>query len=261
LAAEPRHSFEQIAGCRVSVHRGGAGEPLLFLHGARSASQWLPFLQALAEKFDVIVPEHPGFGLSETPSWLDNVGDLAYFYLDFIDALKLENVHLIGNSLGGWIAAEMAVRDQHRLRTQTMVAPAGVHLNGIPTGDIFLWSREEAAKNLFFDQSFAEAMLNERSSDEEQEIELKNRITMAKLAWQPRLSNPDLAKWLHRIRIPVLLIWGDSDRVIPSSYGPALRALIPHSRLEIIAQCGHLPHIEKTAEFVFAVTHFIETSR
>ncbi len=106
-----QESFVTIAGCKTRLMRGGSGEPLLFLHGARGASAWLPFWETLSQRFDVIVPEHPGFGGSDTPDWLDNVGDLAYFYLDFIDALKLKAVNLAGVSLGGWIGAEIAVRD------------------------------------------------------------------------------------------------------------------------------------------------------
>ena len=100
----------RVAGCGVSVKRAGQGAPLLFLHGGGGAPRWLPFMTSLAERFDVIVPEHPGFGKSETPEWLDTIGDLAFFYLDFIKQLGLERVHLVGSSMGGWIAAELAVR-------------------------------------------------------------------------------------------------------------------------------------------------------
>lgn len=261
LTVEYRHSLEQIAGCRVSVLRGGAGDPLLFLHGGGGAGRWLPFMGLLAEKFEVIVPEHPGFGLSETPAWLDSVGDVAYFYLDFIEALKLKNIHLIGNSLGGWISSEIAIRDQHPLRTLTLVAPAGTRVDGTPTADIFLWSREELTRNLFYNQNLAETMLNMAMSEEEQNIQLRNSITMAKLAWQPRLNNPDLKKWLHRIHLPTLIVWGDSDRLIPPAYGPAFQSLIPNSRLEVIPECGHVPQIERATEFVSAVTKFIGAAR
>jgi pimeloyl-ACP methyl ester carboxylesterase len=261
LAVEPRHTFEQIAGCRISVLRGGAGEPLLFLHGAGGAGRWLPFMGSLAENFEVIVPEHPGFGLSETPPWLDSIGDIAYFYLDFLEALKLRDVHLIGNSLGGWIASEVAIRDQRPFRTLSLVAPAGIRVDGEPPADIFLWSREELTRNLFYNQNLAETMLEAPLTDEEQNIQLRNSITMAKLAWQPRLNNPDLKKWLHRIHLPTLIVWGDSDRLIPPAYGSAFQSLIPHSRLEILPHCGHLPHVERAAEFVSVVTKFIGTVR
>src|SRR5208282_4052770 len=100
--SEPRQSFETIAGCKVNLRRAGRGEPLLFLHGAQGVPGWLPFMAALARRFEVIVPEHPGFGSSDTPDWLDNVADLAFFYLDFMAALGLKRVNLVGTSLGGW---------------------------------------------------------------------------------------------------------------------------------------------------------------
>jgi pimeloyl-ACP methyl ester carboxylesterase len=253
-----RHSIERVAGCNVSVRRGGAGQPLLFLHGAGGGNRWLPFMEALSQNFEVIVPEHPGFGESEMPAWLDNVGDLAYFYLDFVEQLGLKQVHLVGASLGGWIAAEIAARNQSSLRTLTLVAAAGIHVAGVQKGDIFLWSRQELARNLFYNQKLAEAMLREEPSPEEMELQLKNRLTMAKLAWQPRLHDPHLAKWLHRITLPTLIVWGAEDKLIPAQYGPAFRDLIPTARLEVLPHCGHLPQIEKTAEFAEVVTRFLQ---
>jgi pimeloyl-ACP methyl ester carboxylesterase len=253
-----RHSLETIAGCSVSVRRGGAGQPLLYLHGARGAGHWLPFMEALSEKFEVIVPEHPGFGRSETPTWLDNIGDLAYFYLDFIEGLGLDQVHLVGASLGGWIAAELAVRNQTSLRSLTLVAAAGIHVQGVEKGDIFLWSAQELACNLFYDQKLAEAMLQEQANQEQQDIQLNNRLTTAKLSWQPRLYDLHLAKWLHRITLPTLIVWGAEDKLIPSPYGPAFRDLIPNARLEILHNCGHLPQVEKTTDFVNMVTRFLQ---
>ena len=95
--------------------RGGSGAPLLLLHGAAGVTAWLPYMEQLARRFDVIVPDHPGFGGSDTPGWLDNISDLAYFYLDVIEQLKLDRVNLVGSSLGGWVAAEVAVRSCQRL--------------------------------------------------------------------------------------------------------------------------------------------------
>ena len=256
-----RRVTERIDGCAVSVQRAGQGEPLLFLHGARGALHWLSFMDALARRFEVIVPEHPGFGRSETPDWLDTVGDLAYFYLDFIAALGLEKVNLVGTSLGGWIATELAVRDRSALRTLTLVAAAGIHVKGVPKGDLFLWSPEQTARNLFVDQRFAEAMLSRALPEEEQDLMMKNALMTAKLAWQPRLYNPHLAKWLHRIRTPTLILWGDGDRLIPPAYGSAFRDLIPGAHLEILRECGHLPQLEKPEEFVAAVEGFIAEAR
>jgi pimeloyl-ACP methyl ester carboxylesterase len=255
---EGRQSIEQVAGCRVSLLRGGFGPPLLYLHGAGGAGRWMPFMEALSSKFDVLVPEHPGFGESETPAWLDNVHDLAYFYLDFLDALGLDKVHLVGNSIGGWIASELAVRDPHRLRTLTLISPAGIRVEGVPTGDIFLWSQPELTRNLYFDADLAESLLKVSLGEKEQDTFLRNRVTSAKLAWQPRLYDPHLAKWLHRINLPTLIVWGDSDKVIPPAYGSAFRQLIPGARLEIFPRCSHLPHVEKASEFVALLTRFLE---
>ena len=259
--SEPRQYFETIAGCKVNVRRAGKGEPLLFLHGANGAPLWLPFMTALAGRFEVIVPEHPGFGLSETPDWLDNIADLAFFYLDFMAALGLERVNLVGTSLGGWIAAEIAVRDQHPLKTLTLVAPAGIHVKGLQPADIFLWSREQTIRNLVADPALAEKMLSQPQSDEQIDLMLKNNITVAKLAWQPRLYDPHLYKWLHRITVPTLILWGDGDKLMPAAYGPEFQKLIPGSKLVTFANCGHLPHVEKTDEYVSAVTKFIEGAR
>ena len=105
------------------------------------------------------MPDHPGFGESDTPDWLDNVGDLAYFYLDVMQALGLSGVHLSGTSLGGWIAAEIAVRDCHPLKSLTLTAPAGIHVKGLSKGDFFMWSPEQFVRNLPHDPTVADAML------------------------------------------------------------------------------------------------------
>ena len=119
----------------------------------------MPFMAELAGSYNVIVPDHPGFGRSGRPDWLDEISDLAYFYLDFMQALGLEQVHLVGHSLGGWIAAELAIRSTQHLRTLTLVAAAGIHVNGLPKGDLFLWQPEERIRNLYVDQRFAEKRL------------------------------------------------------------------------------------------------------
>lgn len=246
-----------VDGCNIRTMRGGTGETLLFLHGASGAGSWLPFMDTLSQTFDVVVPEHPGFGGSDDPDWLHSIGDLAYFYLDLIDTMGLGRVHLVGTSLGGWIAAEMAVRDSSVLRTLTLVAPAGVNVPGVDRGDLFLWSPEETARNLFHDPAWA-ARMPQPANDDEMMVALKNRMTTAKLTWSPRLHNPDLPKWLHRVKAPTLIVWGDDDKLLPAAIGPAYRDLIPDARLEIIPACGHLPHLEQHAEFTARTVAFIQ---
>jgi len=249
------HKTETIMvnGCAVEMRRGGTGETLLFLHGAGGVRAWAPYLAALAEKFSVLAPSHPGFGRSDTPDWLDNMSDMTFFYLDLIEQLDLRDIHLVGNSLGGWIAAEIAVRNAERIRTLTLVSPAGIRVVGVPMGDIFLWSAEEHVRATLYDQKLADARLAQPVSEEEAEISLKNHFMTAKLAWSPRFHNPDLEKWLHRIRVPTMILWGEHDRIFPPDYGRAYHAAIPGSELRIIRDCGHLPHQEKLPEFLAGI--------
>jgi pimeloyl-ACP methyl ester carboxylesterase len=256
IAPASRTETVHVAGCAVNVMRGGKGPPVLFLHGAGGAGIWMPFMAELAESHDVIVPDHPGYGRSETPEWLDQLSDLAYFYLNFIDALGLDRVHLIGHSLGGWIAAEMAVRNTGKLSTLTLIGAAGLRVTGVPQGDLFLWTAEERARNLFVEQRFADERLKHAMAEGQADIIIKNELTTADLAWQPRFHDPQLRKWLHRIDVPTLIVWGDSDKVFPQPYGEAYRSLIKGSRLEVLPSCGHLPHIEKADAFVTMFERF-----
>jgi pimeloyl-ACP methyl ester carboxylesterase len=242
--------FVTVNGCKVEVMRGGKGAPVMFLHGAGGGGMWLPWMDKLAEKFEVIVPSHPGYDKSDTPEWLDNVGDEAFFYLDFLDKLNLNGVHLVGNSMGGWIAAEIAVRDQKRLKTLTLISAAGIHVNGVAKGDLFLWTPEQRIRALFHDQKFAEPMLANPPTGDMLDIQLKNSFTTAKLAWSPRFYNRDLHKWLHRITIPTLIVWGDDDKIFPAPYAKAYGELIPGSKVEVIKDCGHVPPVEKMDAFL-----------
>jgi pimeloyl-ACP methyl ester carboxylesterase len=252
-----RETSETFNGCKIRMMRGGQGAPLLFLHGGGGAPLWLPFMEQLSHRFDVIVPEHPGYGGSDTPDWLDNIGDLAYFYLDVIGAMQLSGVHLVGTSLGGWIAAEIAVRDCASLETLTLSAAVGINVKGVPKGDLFMWSREQLVRNLYHDQSLAEAALAQPVTDAGLMTYAKNQLASAKLGWNPRLYNPHLYKWLHRIRVPTLLLWGDDDKLVPLPHGTAYQALIPGAQLQVIERCGHVPHVERADAFVTAVTDFI----
>ncbi|MFL6798674.1 MAG: alpha/beta fold hydrolase [Xanthobacteraceae bacterium] len=246
-----------IASCAVEVMRGGSGAPLLFLHGAGGAGIWLPFMEKLAERYDVIVPDHPGYGRSDKPAWLDDMSDLAFFYLDFIDHLDLDKVHLVGSSLGGWLAAEIAIRSTQRLQTLTLLGAAGLYVPEVPMGDLFLWSPEERVRNLFVDQRLADQRLAMPLTDEQVDIALRNELATADLAWHPRFHHPRLRKWLHRIKIPTLIVWGDSDKIFPARYGEEYHRLITHSRLVVLPACGHLPQVERADAFVELFTQFV----
>ena len=239
-----KQNLVEVRGCKVNLRRGGSGDPLLFLHGASGAPAIMPFMEKLAARFDVIVPEHPGYGLSDEPEWLENIHDVAYFYLDFLRALDLKNLTLVGNSMGGWIAMEIAVRDSSRIKSLVLVSPAGIAAPGAQPADIFLMAPEELVRNLFFDQRLAEARLAEPETPESIDIGLKNRHTTARLAWEPRLHDPYLPKWLHRIDVPVKIVWGREDRILPVKIADELKRLMPEAQVHILDKVGHLPHAE-----------------
>ena len=245
-----------VRGNRIRLMRGGAGQPLVILHGA-SGAQWPPFMHQLAQKFDVIAPEHPGFGESDTPDWLDTIHDLAYFYLDLFAELKLKDINLVGLSLGGWIAAEIAVRATARLASLTLAGASGLHVDGVAQLDPFLRGEEQRLRDFFYDQKKADDVIARALRPELEDIALKNRTTVAKLAWQPRGYDPHLAKWLHRIDVPTLLIWGDHDRAFPKEYALAYQKAIPGAKLVIVPECGHVPQIEKPDAFVAALEGFL----
>ena len=242
-----------VADCPIRVMRSGSGPTMLYLHGANSVPGWPPFLQALANDFEVIVPEHPGFGATEDPPWLDNIHDEAYFYLSFLEQLDLTDVHLVGMSLGGWIAAELAVRDTSRLASLTLCGASGIHVKGVPKGDMFIWSPEELAQNMVHDQALAEKMLAHERTPEEEHVQLRNWRTVALLAWQPRLYDPHLYKWLPRIDVPTHIVWAEHDKLLPADYAGAWQRLVPGSEVTVIENCGHLMHIEKPGDFAAAV--------
>jgi pimeloyl-ACP methyl ester carboxylesterase len=240
-------SFVEVDGCKVHLRRGGKGEPLLFLHGASGAPVVMPFMEKLAQRFDVLVPEHPGYGKSDEPEWLENIHDVAYFYLDFLKQLNLRNVTIVGSSMGGWMAMEIAVRDTSRLKSLVLVSPAGIAAPGARPADIFLMPPEVLVRNLFVDQKLAEARL---AAPEDVDVALKNRHTTARLAWEPRLHDPFLPKWLHRIDVPVKIIWGREDRILPVGISKELKRLMPGAELHVMDNVGHLPHAERVDEFV-----------
>jgi pimeloyl-ACP methyl ester carboxylesterase len=243
----------------------GTGAPLLFLHGAGGIEQWLPFFDVLAGRHTVMVPEHPGFGGSDNPPFIRNVADVAMYYLDFLDGLAsstAEKIHLVGHSLGGWIAAELATRNCSHLKSLALLAPAGIRVKGFPSGDNFIWSPEEAARNLVHDEAYAERAIAAAAAANEAEADraLVNRYAAARLAWEPRWFSPALERWLHRIKVPTLVLWGAEDKLLPPRYAEVWRAAVPGAKVETIPACGHLLHVEKAEVVANRVLAFTDSA-
>jgi pimeloyl-ACP methyl ester carboxylesterase len=258
------HTVENVtvAGATIRLFRGapaGAGAQLLvFLHGAGGHTGWMAFLDELATRFAVFAPEHPGFGQSDDPPWLDGVADLAYFHLDLLKTLGLERVRLMGTSLGGWVAAEMAVRSTKRLASLTLIGAVGITAEGRPIPDIFRMPDDENLRRFYADPERARRRLADLAHAD-MRVVAKNRATVNRLAYRPRFYNPGLAKWLHRIDVPTLLLWGAEDGLVPPKFGEAYRALIPASRLIVLPNAGHAPFDEQKDAFLAAFRDFIDS--
>jgi pimeloyl-ACP methyl ester carboxylesterase len=248
------HTIDRLVTRGISVRavRRGAGPPALFLHGAGGMPVGLPFFERLAQRLDVLIPEHPFFGASDAPPWIRSVPDLAMYYLDVLDTVYSSPVHVIGHSFGGWIAAEAGIRNTRRFASLTLLAPAGIRLKGTPPGDTFIWSPEEFARNRFHDQSLAQAVLAAPPLDDAQADEqLQNQLAAARFGWEPRWFNPDLEKWLHRIDVPTHILWGVQDMILPAAYARLWGERVPGAEVTMIDACGHIPQIEQ-AEIVTA---------
>lgn len=257
MPAQPETQHLDMRGFKLPFRRAGSGPTVLFLHGAGGSSGWTPWHAKLAESVDLISPEHPGWDSAETPDWLDHTTDLAFFYLDVMDKLGLENVHLVGHSLGGWTAAEVAIRNTSRLASLTLLCAVGLNVEGMQAADGFMLPPEERAKSLVYAPQHVEMMVQRSTDPELLDLNLKNSMIAAKLLWQPRNYNPQLRKWLHRIDVPTLLLWGANDQVAPPAIADAYEALIPNTKKVLLPECGHIPPMEQTAAFLENLTAFV----
>lgn len=252
----------QIRDLHINLRKAGKGRPILFLHGAGGVFEWSPFFQRLAQSGELWVPDHPGFGRSDDPAFIRNMSDLAMYYLDFMDQFgRSEGFDVVGHSIGGWLASEVAIRNTSRIRSLTLIAPAGLRVKGIPMGDVFIWNDVESAERLVHDTTMRQRKLAAETDDETTQIMIRNRYAFAKHAWHPRLFNPDLEKWLHRIDVPTQIIWGREDGLIPASYAAAWQARIAPRHITIIPECGHSPMNEKGEETADVIAAFLHEVR
>ena len=250
----------EVAGTKLRLLRGGQGEPLVLLHGAGGNRGWLQHQQALAQRFQVYVPDHPGFGKSDLPEWIATVPDLACFYLWALEDLGLSRVRLIGFSMGGWLAAEMAVMCPHLIERMVLVGAVGVKPTQGEITDIFLLSPAELTAKMFYDPKQApeyESIYGRAPTPEEQDTLNRNRETAARITWKPYMHDPRLPSLLRRLQVPTLLIWGQQDAIVPINCAEVYQQNIRGSRLVIMERCGHAPQIEQPQEFVNIVSEFL----
>jgi pimeloyl-ACP methyl ester carboxylesterase len=248
-----------IAGIDLELIERGQGAPLLYLHGGGGIASDLSFLDLLAKTRRVIAPSHPGFGKSSLPDWLDSVDDVAHIYLELMDRLGLTRMDIVGFSIGGWIAAEIATKVPERINRLVLIGPVGVK-TGTPDKldipDVFAMPREKLDRLRFHDPAKHAADLS-AVPDDELLVVARNRETLALLTWEPYMHNPKLTHRLHRVNVPALLIRGASDGIVSAEYLERYAALFPDARIDTIAAAGHLPQVEQPTATAAKVLQFL----
>jgi pimeloyl-ACP methyl ester carboxylesterase len=248
-----------IAGIDLELFERGQGDAILYLHGGGGVASDTGFLDLLARERRVIAPSHPGFGKSSLPDWLDSVDDIAHIYLELMDRLGLTRADLVGFSIGGWIAAELATKTPERLNRLVLIGPVGVKTgrpDKLDIPDVFAMPLEQLDKLRFHDPAkYAGGFA--ALSDEELYTVARNRETLALLTWEPYMHNPKLRHRLHRVNAPALLLRGASDGIVSAEYLERYAALIPNARIETIAAAGHLPQVEQPAATAANVLRFL----
>ena len=248
-----------VGGIDLEVVRRGAGRPVLLLHGAQTVDPRAPFLEMLGRHAEIIAPSHPGFGRSARPADFETVYDLVNFYFDFLETLPQEKVTLIGFSFGGWLAAELAVKCRHRLEGLVLVDAFGIKVSDRETPDIldvFNTSPQEVQRRSWHDpETWAPDL--DALSDDELVVRARNWEALCLYGWSPYMYNPQLKRWLRRIAVPTLVVWGASDGIVKPAYGRIYSSLIPQSRFELIDRAGHHPEIEQAKAFVDTVVKFL----
>ena len=243
-------------GARVRALEAGAGDTLLYLHGIDGPRADPLFLE-LAKSHRVIAPEMPGFGRSPIPDWMFSVADAALFGLDLVDALG--RLHLVGHSIGGWIAVEMAIRHATPFASLSLLAPMGL-VPEKPGFDIFVPSPDQVLRAQFHDVALAEKEIAARAG-EDIDIVLQNRMGLARLGWTPRFASVQLHHWLRRVKAPTLLLWGEEDRIGPVDCLDVFRREIPRAEVVRYAGCGHALPFERGAAAAKKITSFIAGAR
>jgi pimeloyl-ACP methyl ester carboxylesterase len=249
-----------VLGLELEVLRRGAGRPLLTLHGFDAIDGDAAFLELLGRHAEILAPSAPGFGHSPRPQDFDTVYDLVHLYLALIEALPGPKTSLLGLSFGGWLAAEIAAACTHRIEKLILVDLLGIKVSGRETPDIldvFNRSPDEVRRASWHDPDHA-APDYDAMPDEALVVHARNREALCLYAWHPYMYNPQLPRWLGRIDVPTLVLWGESDRVVTPEYGRAYARLIPGARFELIAGAGHHPEIEQPAIFAERIARFME---
>lgn len=255
--------FLEYGDARLQMMKGGDGPPLLVLHGAAGNPAWMPYHEALAQSFTVYAPSHPGYEKSTRPDWIDSIDAVARFYLGLMEDIGVDRYSLLGFSMGGWMAAEMAAMCPYPLDKLIVTAGVGIKPQDGEIAELFTVSREAVSALRFFDTAQVpdyEKLYAQTPTPEQAAQERSNRETATRWCWKPYMHNPNLPHYLARVSTPTLIVWGNQDAIVPVECAELYRQAIANSRVHLIDRCGHIPQVEKPREFLDAVVPFLQSS-
>jgi pimeloyl-ACP methyl ester carboxylesterase len=252
-------SFVTLFDMKIEVERRGKGRPLVLIPGEEALEADMPFIDELARKYEVIIPWMPGFGHSERPDWVTNMDDVSYIFLDLLEKLKLKDVTLVGFSLGGWIASEMAIKNTSRIKKLVLVDSYGIKVGdkyARDIADVWFLDPDKVLQLKYVDTKHG--VFDYPSMPESKlEVIARNRETTARFCWEPYMHHPHLRRRLHRIDVPTLVIWGEQDGIVSKDYGKAYAKSIQGARFVAVPKTGHFPHVEAPERFMKELSGFI----
>ncbi len=250
-----------VAGTALHVARAGAGAPLLVLHHDIGRLERLPFYDALARHFTVLVPSHPGYDTSQRPDWMRGVRDVAGVYQWLLGERELTRVpgrvSLVGLGFGGWIAAEMATMAPRAFRRLVLVGAMGIKPERGEIADQALLSYIDYVRRGFADQGVFDRIFGAEPPTSTLEQWDLNREMTFRIAWKPYMYNPTLPHLLGGVVTPTLVVWGRDDRIVPLECGERYMKALARARLEVIDAAGHFVEMEKPDELARLVTRFL----
>jgi pimeloyl-ACP methyl ester carboxylesterase len=237
-------------GFEAKVKVAGSGEPVVYLHPAGGPA-WDPFLDALAEHHTVYAPDHPGTGdtAREAIHRVPGLWDLVLIYDELLDALGLDRVPLVGASFGGMVACEIAAHRRSAISALVLLDPIGLWRDDAPVAQYMTMTAEELASILFHDPqgAAAQAALALPSDDSERAVALADLVwamgATGKFVWP--IPDKGLARRLHRVSAPTLIVWGEEDRLVSPVYAQEFADRLGDARVELVPAAGHLPALER----------------
>jgi len=249
-----------VAGASVRLRSAGSGAPLLVLHHDIGTPEQLPFYAALARRFTVLLPSHPGYDGSERPAWMRSVRDVAVLYQALIARRGWSDVALLGLGFGGWIGAEMATMAPRGFRRLVLVGAMGLKPQGGEILDQALVSYIEYVRAGFADRAAFERQFSADPSTAQLEQWDLNREMTFRIAWKPYMYNPTLAPLLGGVETPALIAWGRGDRVVPAVCGEQYARALPKSRLSVVDGAGHFVEMEQPEALTKLIVQFVDES-